>query len=173
MGFRYVLFENKYKMKCIHSQACIIFKGSYLLYFSFRLFTLSLFIASFSYLIIVLFILFYAVIQEIPNLTLSCERLLLLRSAPTVDLKFNLDELFYFATPRIIPENSDVTSGFVMSPYTTPWSIHNCGRNMGTLQHSREKGTVKTVERGGHRPKKKRIGSILLGFNFFLKLSTE
>ena len=31
-------------------------------------------------------------------------------------------------------------------------SIHNCGRNMDTLLHSRDKGTVKTVKRGGHRP---------------------
>ena len=44
-----------------------------------------------------------------------------MRSAATVALEFDPDELFYFATPRIIPENSDVTNGFDMSPYTTPW----------------------------------------------------
>ena len=107
-------------MKCIYSQTCIIFKGSYILYFIFRLFTLSLFISSLSYLIVILFILFYVVIQEIPNLTLSRERLLLMRSAATVALEFDPDELFYFATPQIIPENTTSTNGFDMSPYTTP-----------------------------------------------------
>ena len=43
-------------------------------------------------------------IQEIPNPTLSRECLLLMRSAATVALKFDPDELFYFATPRIIRE---------------------------------------------------------------------
>ena len=66
-------------MKCIYSQTCIIFKGSY---FIFRLFTLWLFISSLSHLIVILFILFYAIIQEISNLTLSRERLLLFAVRP-------------------------------------------------------------------------------------------
>ena len=43
-----------------------------------------------------------------------------MRSAATVALEFDPDELFYFATPQIIPENTTSTNGFDMSPYTTP-----------------------------------------------------
>ena len=48
--------------------------------------------SSLSYLIVILFILFYSIIQEIHNLTLSRERLLLMRSAATVALEFDPDE---------------------------------------------------------------------------------
>ena len=95
----------------------MILKGSYLLYFIFRLFRLSLFISSLSYLIVILFILFNTVIQEISNLTLSRECLLLMRSAATVALEIDPDKMFYFATPRIIPENSDVINGFDVPSY--------------------------------------------------------
>ena len=52
---------------------------------------------------------------------MSRERLLLMRSAATVALEFDSAKLFYFPTPRIIPENPDVTNSFDMSPYTPPW----------------------------------------------------
>ena len=45
-----------------------------------------------------------------------------MRSAATVALEFDSAKLFYFPTPRIIPENPDVTNGFDMSPYTPPCS---------------------------------------------------
>ena len=43
-----------------------------------------------------------------------------MRSAATVALEFDPNELFYFATPRIIPENSNMTNGFDISSHTTP-----------------------------------------------------
>ena len=42
-----------------------------------------------------------------------------MRSAAIVALEFDSGELFYFATPRIIPENFDVANGFDVSLYTT------------------------------------------------------
>ena len=54
-----------------------------------------------------------------------------MRSAATVALAFDSAKLFYFPTPRIIPENPDVANGFDMSPYTPPCWDH-CGSVMGT-----------------------------------------
>ena len=82
----------------------------------------GLFISSLSHSIVILSILFYTVIQDIPNLTLSRELLSLMRNAAAVALEFGKDELFYFPTLRIISENYDVTNGFDMSPHTTPWA---------------------------------------------------
>ena len=51
-----------------------------------------------------------------------------MRSAATVALEFDSAKLFYFPTPRIIPENPDVTNGFDMSPYTPLCYIQGTAR---------------------------------------------
>ena len=51
-------------------------------------------------------------------------------SAPAVALEFDPDELFYFATPRIIPENSDMTNGFwyVSLYYSVTLGLESVGK---------------------------------------------